>query len=183
MGAALLLFVSRQAVEKLGGGARSALWDPLLAFCSVLVASAAAGFFTPLTPTLLLTFFGEALLTGCLTVLLRRAGVVLAGKAKPVLTAPPDAVSVLLALGIELVFFSRVRIGSLDLAFLLAEALLPVFAFTAGPYAARCGAFGRAAAIWFSRCRWRAFWCAPPRRSAGPPPPPQMPSRSSCFCF
>ena len=140
VGAALLLFVSRQAVERLGGGARSALWDPLLAFCAVLVASAAAGFFTPLTPTLMLTYFGEALLTGCLTVLLRRAGVVLGGKAKPVLTAPADAVSVLLALGIELVFFSRVRLGGLDLAFLLAEALLPTFAFTAGPYAA--GAVG-----------------------------------------
>ncbi|MBR5411251.1 MAG: SpoIIE family protein phosphatase [Clostridia bacterium] len=140
VGAALLLFVSREALWRIGAREKPAFWQPLLAFSAVLTASAAAGFFTPLSPTLLLTFFGEALLTAAMTAPLRRAGTALSGRKKAVLASGLDGVGLLLALGVELVFFSRVKLFGTDLAFLLAEVGLLPFAAVAGPTAA--GAVG-----------------------------------------
>lgn len=136
VGAALLLFAARTAYSKLGFRRGAALRDPLTAFFAALLAAGATGFWTPVTPTVLLTFVGEALLTGVLSVFYRRAFLAMAGGTKPFLSSPPDNISVWLTFGVALASVSGVRLFGADLAFFVAELLLPVFAFVSGPYAA-----------------------------------------------
>lgn len=136
VGAALLLFAARTAFSRLGFRRGAALRNPLTVFFAVLLAAGATGFWTPVTPTVLLTFVGEALLTGVLSVFYRRAFLAMAGGTKPLLSSPPDNISVWLTFGVALASVSGVRLFGADLAFFTAELLLPVFAFVSGPYAA-----------------------------------------------
>lgn len=142
IGAALLIYVFRQAHFRLAGGKNRQLFLPVIAFFAVFTSAGIVSLTDHPGASSLLINLAEGVLAAAGTCFSMRAFLITEGQIKPVFSSPADSVALLLTAGVLLSSLMRLKIGSVSPAFVVGETGLILLS-----YCVRAGAGAGAGAV------------------------------------